>query len=865
MSALVQRERTFLRSVGDEPLPGYRLIAPLGIGGFGEVWKCLAPGGLHKAIKFVGADPDDDPDERTSLQQEYDAFERVKGIRHPFLMTLERVELIDGELLMVMELADRSLAQRYDECREAGLPGIPRNELLSYMVDAAEALDVLGREHGLQHLDVKPANLFLLGGHVKVGDYGLVARHRTSLSGEEPKLGRGLTPKYVAPEILADRVHARSDQYPLALVYQELLTGAFPYPGRSSRQLLLQHTSAEPDLSPLPAGDREAVGRALSKNPIQRFPTCLGFVKALLRKEGFSEVTPLPPPRLPTATQTPALVTPSARPCPSAAPDATIRFNPTVPNWAGALEASEPSVEFERTHPGWTHVAECPPTARGRVIRALDVRGRPHLIHSLKLPAGSACDTALRALASPSAGVFQTLIRPYSQAVSFGVPEAGSTLSKWMTDRKATGAPALRRPEIRAILASVAAALDALHTRHAFAHGLLSPTTVLQIDGAWGITLYGMGELLHLTSAERAWMRDELYAAPEAVSGRAVAAGDQYSLALLYLALAGAWSPPERRAQRNDSGAAALHFDRHALLECEAAAVRKATAGDPAKRFRSCAEFLAALQPPANAGVILEGVSPVESLGRLAGQDAPADSSPKPERLTDALLRGAGALAVASWPSADSDGLVVTQPDGRLSCRFPVKLSADLALLKIRAFQDQHGLELVKWTAFTYALKPYAGKLGATGKGIELVVQLPSGEQTEASELAVVGRAIGTGERKRADEQILVIIEQFRRAVQNTHERRRASRFRCELPILVYPVDDELAVRAPIAGTCRDVSATGFACVLPGAPATGHAFVTFPSVPDFGKWALLAKIVRTGAAPAGGSLVAGRFVHAGVS
>ena len=865
MSALVQRERLYLRSVGDEPLPGYRLLAPLGIGGFGEVWKCLAPGGLHKAIKFVGEDPDDGPDERTSLQQESDAFERVKGIRHPFLMTIERVERIDGELLMVMELADRSLGQRYDECRAAGLPGIPRTELLSYMVDAAEALDVLGREHGLQHLDVKPANLFLLGGHAKVGDYGLVARHKTSQSGEEPKLGRGLTPKYVAPEILADRVHARSDQYPLALVYHELLTGAFPYPGRTSRQLLLQHTSAEPDLSALPAGDREAVARALSKNPVQRFPTCLAFVKALLRQEGIGEATPLPAARLRAVPRTPALITPTARTRSSSAPDATMRLNPTVPNWAGTPEVSDSVAEFDRTHPGWTHIAECAPSARGRVIRAADAKGRPHLLHLLKVPAGPACEPVFRALAHPATGLFQTVIRPYSQAVHIGVPEAGSTLQKWMAERKANGTPAPRRAEIRAILAPVAAALDSLHARQSFAHAMLSPTTVVNPDGAWGITLYGLGELLRLTAPDRGWTRDEHYAAPEVADGRAVPASDQYSLALLFLTLAGAWSPPERRPQRTDAGAAGVHFDRAALIGCETVAVKKATATDPAQRFRSCAEFLAALQPPASAGVILESVSPVESLERLAGRDAPAVDPPKPELLTDGLLRSAGALAVASWPSADSDGLVLTLPDGRLSCRFPVKLSAELALLKVQAFQARHDLDLVKWTNHSYALKPHSGKLGATGKGIELVVQLPSGEQTEASEFSVVGRAIGTGERKRADEQTLLLIEQFRRAVQNTHERRRAARFRCELPIVAYPVDDELAVRAPIAGMCRDVSGTGFSCILPGAPATGHAFVTFPTVPEFGKWTLLAKIVRTGAAQSGTVQIAGRFIHAGVA
>ncbi|QJW96375.1 serine/threonine-protein kinase [Frigoriglobus tundricola] len=268
--------RPYTKSAGAEPLPGYRLLSPLGRGGFGEVWKCEAPGGLHKAIKFVASQSEDGRgDER--FGQELAAFEQIKAIRHPFLLTLERVEQIGGELVMVMELADRQLQDRFTECRNCGLPGIPRDELLAYFADAAEALDVISAKFNLQHLDVKPANLFLVSGHVKVGDYGLVAQLEGPDGGN-----RGLTPRYVAPEVLHGNPSSCSDQYSLALVYQELLTGQFPYPGRTPQQLMLQHVSSQPNLDPLPPCDQPAVAKALAKQPDARFPSCLAFVQGLM-------------------------------------------------------------------------------------------------------------------------------------------------------------------------------------------------------------------------------------------------------------------------------------------------------------------------------------------------------------------------------------------------------------------------------------------------------------------------------------------------------------------------------------------------------------------------------------------------------
>ncbi|HEV3435958.1 MAG TPA: hypothetical protein VG122_01290, partial [Gemmata sp.] len=67
-----------------EPIPGYTLIEPLGRGGFGEVWKCEAPGGYHKAIKFVFGNAESENSYSNQVRQEYQAFQQMKAIRHPF-------------------------------------------------------------------------------------------------------------------------------------------------------------------------------------------------------------------------------------------------------------------------------------------------------------------------------------------------------------------------------------------------------------------------------------------------------------------------------------------------------------------------------------------------------------------------------------------------------------------------------------------------------------------------------------------------------------------------------------------------------------------------------------------------------------
>jgi serine/threonine protein kinase len=261
----------------DQPIPGYRLLEPLGRGGFGEVWKAEAPGGLLKAIKLVHGSFASAVGGEEHVQKELRSLDCVKGVRHPFILSMDRWDLVRGQLLIVMELADRNLWDRFEECKKQGLPGIPRDELLHYMAETADALDVMNLRYNLVHSDVKPQNLFLVHNHIKVADFGLVR----DLGGMKEALGSGISPVYAAPESFHGVVSRHGDQYSLAVVYQELLTGKRPFDGSNARQMMMQHVSQPPDLTPLPPGDRPAVRRALAKEPEQRFPSCEAFVNIL--------------------------------------------------------------------------------------------------------------------------------------------------------------------------------------------------------------------------------------------------------------------------------------------------------------------------------------------------------------------------------------------------------------------------------------------------------------------------------------------------------------------------------------------------------------------------------------------------------
>ena len=220
---------------GDEPVAGYQLQQFLGRGGFGEVWKVNGPGGVPAAMKIIH-----DLD-RKHGGKELKALRLLRDIRHPNLVPLTAFWLksddgetmssdslweidpansvrgdsrgtmqlpaqsesstavltssLPAELVIAMGLAEKSLYDRLRECTDEGWTGVPQEELLTYLEDAARAIDLLNIKHDIQHCDIKPQNILLLGGAAQVCDFGLA-----KMIGEvrETSMGAG-TIAYGAP------------------------------------------------------------------------------------------------------------------------------------------------------------------------------------------------------------------------------------------------------------------------------------------------------------------------------------------------------------------------------------------------------------------------------------------------------------------------------------------------------------------------------------------------------------------------------------------------------------------------------------------------------------------------------------------
>src|SRR5262249_29390110 len=149
--------------------------------------------------------------------------------------------------------------------------------------------------HRLQHLTLSPQLLALQESGVRLLDFGLAELFWVP-SGHRPA---DLNTRYAAPELFENRISPHCDQYSLALIYQELLTRLHPFRNLNAREMAAVKLRGQPDLSGLPARERDVLLRALSTDPGQRFGSHRELLDALMRSgsaapEDDSRVTRVP-------------------------------------------------------------------------------------------------------------------------------------------------------------------------------------------------------------------------------------------------------------------------------------------------------------------------------------------------------------------------------------------------------------------------------------------------------------------------------------------------------------------------------------------------------------------------------------------
>ena len=243
---------------------GWKLADQIGQGGFAQVYKELIEG-VPRAVKIPFAPLDLADEQKQRELQALEVARRVAG--HPRLVGLIHYELVGGYLVTVWEWADGgSLADLLQRYRQDGQQGIPLEDLLRYMLEAAEGIDYLNQKQGIYHRDIKPENLLLFHGHVKLADLGLAKIVGASTASHT----RAGTWGYLPPEASAGQLHRSCDLYSLAGSYIRLRTGRLPF-GEQIGEAIERQKRSEPVLEGITGAEQPLVLEALAADPDKRF------------------------------------------------------------------------------------------------------------------------------------------------------------------------------------------------------------------------------------------------------------------------------------------------------------------------------------------------------------------------------------------------------------------------------------------------------------------------------------------------------------------------------------------------------------------------------------------------------------------
>ncbi|RMG40351.1 MAG: serine/threonine protein kinase [Planctomycetota bacterium] len=253
---------------------GWNFETMIGEGGSAYVYReCVNK--FFRAVK-ISKSPLTNPELRQQADREFEALRKSQG--HPRLLTLIDYEFVHGHLVTVWELADGTLeSELCEQQRISGDSGVPIEQLLQWMREAAEAVDFLNHDKQIYHRDIKPHNLFLVQGHVKLGDLGLAKSAEATTSSHT---GSG-TLGYSPPEaMLKGRQHQSIDVYGLAATYLRLRTGRLPF-GKNTADIISRIKNGRFEAEGLRPAERDCLARALSPDPDERFESARELVGAL--------------------------------------------------------------------------------------------------------------------------------------------------------------------------------------------------------------------------------------------------------------------------------------------------------------------------------------------------------------------------------------------------------------------------------------------------------------------------------------------------------------------------------------------------------------------------------------------------------
>ena len=289
-------------------LGGYEIVAPIGAGGMGEVYRARDTRiGRDVAIKILPDSFADNADRLARFQRE---AQSAGSLNHPNLLTIHELGVDGGRPFIVSELLDGTTLRE----RLNGGPLAPKRAT-DYASQIAEGL-AAAHERGIVHRDLKPENIFITrDGRVKILDFGLAKTTATLHAGQtqaptmqqvgatDPGTVLG-TAGYMSPEqVRGDSVDARSDIFSLGAIVYEMLSGRRAFHASSSIDTMhaILHQDP-PELSStnpqVPPALERIVHHCLEKNAEQRFQSARDLAFDLAAVSGSSTELIAPPRRM---------------------------------------------------------------------------------------------------------------------------------------------------------------------------------------------------------------------------------------------------------------------------------------------------------------------------------------------------------------------------------------------------------------------------------------------------------------------------------------------------------------------------------------------------------------------------------------